>query len=406
MSQVLQEKSDIDFLLSDGEPGNFAETPQPQTAPNSQNLQSQNLQPQNPQLSQSERDSLPTYAEVLDSPYIFDSLLQKYFPEIHERLIAADSALREIKTNIVILKNGGKDDASRVQIQKFEGILKKVETVAGETSKEAEKAILSLYSRNNIPEKRVSEEIDLDDLPVYLVKDNSRNGAQIADNGNNADDLDIVPANDPRIRFATPAFQKLALCLAGINATPAQSRNPIWLARNCGLEIVEVREAIADQNFRAYINAIAMTCAKEIVRHGLNQKIRRLQEANLNLDLLHQLRYERGVLSTTQEEVSDEELLALGLDPKKRDIQAAMIPGASTGLLKKTPVVLRSMSAGAGGGNRTQIVQTYEIDTAYLRETRALMEFIAKELGEYGTAQVELTSQEVKTYKGFDPTQV
>lgn len=399
-----QEVSDLDFLLQ--EPQTSQQSAK-QPTPTNQIAEMSSPATGAEKLTAKDFDNLPNYSEVVESAYIFDSLLQKYFPDLIAEKDAAVKVKHEFQTNLVILKNESNlSPSDKEQIKAFEKALEKIENLLFNLDKKADEAILSLYATNPRPAKNEPISITAE-LPEYSLiprTPNQQSNQPAVIEGATEVDTNINQINE-QIKFATPQYQQLALCLAGINATPIQSRNPVWLAKQTGLSIAQVREAILDQNYKAYVCAIAQTCSKEIVRHGLNQKIRRLQEANLNLDLLHQVRYERGMLSTTPEEVSDEELLELGLDPKKRDLQAMMIPGASSGLLQKTPVVLRNISNDRGG-SRTQIVQTYTIDTALLRETRVLMEYIAKELGEYGNTPVELNSQAVKTYKGFDPSQV
>jgi len=357
-------------------------------------------------------DILPNYSLLRDNPELFLQVLEKNFPQLAATRNSLSVIIREITLQVSLIdseldeaaKAGAKSSLSlneRTQLkQKKDEYLEeygKLRKLVVENEEECEEAIISLYSHGK---------------NALQVSPNYRNSDEIPQESNLVPvaartELEETVQNSP-IKYQTPQHQELALCLSGVNATSVQAKNPAWLAKRTGLSIAEVCDARNDAHFCAYVAAIANHMSKELVRRGLNTKIQRLQNANAMLEGLQNIQFERSMYYSSPDEVSDDELLQMGLNPDKRDLRASMVPGANSGLMKKTPVVIRHMVQGQGQqrGNRTELIETWEIDSDLLRQHKVWSEYISKELGEYGTDKTGLVNDEIKTYKGFDPSSV
>lgn len=357
-------------------------------------------------------DVLPNYSLLRDNPELFLQILEKNFPQLAATRNSLSVIIREITLQVSLIdseldeaaKAGAKSSLNlneRAQLkQKKDEYLEeygKLRKLVVENEEECEEAIISLYShgknaRQLSPNYRTNDDFSTESTLVPVAA---------------RTELEETVQNSP-IKYQTPQHQELALCLSGVNATSVQAKNPAWLAKRTGLSIAEVCDARNDAHFCAYVAAIANHMSKELVRRGLNTKIQRLQNANAMLEGLQNIQFERSMYYSSPDEVSDDELLQMGLNPDKRDLRASMIPGANSGLMKKTPVVIRHMVQGQGQqrGNRTELIETWEIDSDLLRQHKVWSEYISKELGEYGTDKTGLVNDEIKTYKGFDPSSV
>lgn len=135
--------------------------------------------------------------------------------------------------------------------------------------------------------------------------------------------------------------------------------------------------------FQERVERLSEQIAKDALKRGVARKGYRI---NVLADL------QRKLLSVIEQRASDPTMVIMADATDEKPAEAMPVPGADTGLIVRKSVV----SAGALVGYE------YEVDTATVRELRAVQEQVAKELGQLVEKTENKTDLTVKESKLSD----
>ena len=191
-------------------------------------------------------------------------------------------------------------------------------------------AISSPESANNVREtrKQLQEVYGLAEQKVAEARpvpsaSNSTQPNEIKDEFSDEYNLTTLDINE---KTSTDCLA-IATQIANRVAAPAQ------IAQNTGLSLYRVLALLKNGEFQQQIEAFDSQLSPNDSREAKTLK---------NLErTLATIKLERSVYATTHNELSDGEMLALGLNPKMRDIHLAMTPGGKTGYIKMVPITTR-----------------------------------------------------------------
>jgi hypothetical protein len=176
----------------------------------------------------------------------------------------------------------------------------------------------------------------------------------------------MAEANDSEKKFRwTKASTEAAVLLAEDELTNEH------IAEQCGVSVPTLWRWRQHPEFTERIAEHTAALQATMLRHAVAKRHKRLA----TLDRLH--------------------TKALGVIESRADEMDGEAPGAETGLLVKT---FKQIGQGPGA----QMVTEYAVDTALMREIRAIEEQAAKELGQWEEKQAVTGSVAVRRYIGID----
>jgi hypothetical protein len=141
-------------------------------------------------------------------------------------------------------------------------------------------------------------------------------------------------------------------CLAIATQIANRVASPAQIAMNTGLSLFRVLSLLKNGEFQQQIEAFDSQLSPNDSREAKTLK---------NLErTLATVKMERAIYATTHKELTDGEMVALGFNPRMRDLQLAMTPGGKTGYIKMVPITTRKA---IGSKSRMVTEMIPELDT-------------------------------------------